>query len=107
MKLRGAPAKDSRWISRHGDTRRDVLRDDTAGSHDCILANGESAQKRRPGTDRSPSLHNRSLAGPVCLGLKFAVTAGGLRNAIVDERNPVTDEDSFFYFDSFADEGVA
>jgi len=107
MKLRGTPAKDSRWISRHRNAGQNILRDDTAGSHDCILANGESAQKRRPGTDRSPSLHNRSLAGPVCLGLKFAVTAGGLRNAIVDERNPVTDEDSFFYFDSFADEGVA
>src|SRR6188472_928562 len=98
MKLRGAPAKDSRWISRHGDTRRDVLRDDTAGSHDCILANRESAQKRCAGTDRSPSLHNRPLAGPVCLGLKFAVTAGGLRDAIVDERDAVADENSLFYF---------
>jgi len=49
----------------------------------------------------------RLLTFPVCLGLRLSGSRRGPRQPVIDEGNPVPDENLVFHRDPFANEGVA
>ena len=82
----------SRGIARHSRIRRDVFGDNTAGPNNGVFADSDAAQQRCARTDGSAALNQRSLAIPIFFGLEFSQGARCSWVAIIDKRDPVSDE---------------
>ena len=105
--LHPVPASSARGAARDGDARRDVAGDDRACPDDRALADPQAAEDDRARADRGAPLDDRRQELPVVVGLQGALVRRRARPLVVDEDDPVPDEDLVADLDTRADERVA
>ena len=98
--------KDFGRISGDRRARRDVSRDDAAGSDQSVFPDRDPTQKGSARTNGCAALHVRLLTFPVGLALGSSGGGGGAGTAVVDENYSVSDEDFGFDRDTLTNEGV-
>src|SRR5207342_1676817 len=103
----GSGRERARRVADHGGTGGDVPGHHRTGADRGPGPDPDAAEDRRPGADRGAALDHRRQQLPVGLALQLAVAVGRPRPLIVDERDPVADEDLVLDRDPVADEGVA
>jgi hypothetical protein len=84
-----------------------VSGDHGAGSHEGPRPDSHATKDDDAGTERSASLHHGSQEGPIVIRLGNAFVGRGAREPVVDEENPVTDDDLIFDLHAVANERVA
>src|SRR6266850_2195840 len=103
----GERAQEARRRARDDGVGGHVVGDDAAGADESLLADGHVGEDGGAGADGRASLHQCRLDLPVLLGLQMTVAGGGARIGVVDEGDPVADEDVVLDDDPLAHEGVA
>jgi len=81
--------------------------DHGAGSHESPRPDSHPAEDDDSGAERGAPFHHRSQEGPISVALGSAFVGGGAREPVVDEENPVTDENLILDLHAVANERVA
>jgi hypothetical protein len=100
-------AKGTRWRPYDNGVRRNVSRHHRPRADKGAYSNSDTAQDDGAGTYRRFVVDDRPLELPVFLGLQQPSAAGRARPSIIDEHDPVSNEDAVTDFHAPADEGVA
>ena len=80
--------------------------DYAASADNGVFADGDIAEDGGVGADGGPALDQGGDNGPVRFGLQVTRVRGGPGVFVIDEHNPVSDEDLIFNGHPFADKGV-
>jgi len=96
-----------RWIAGHNHIRGDILGNNASRADNGILTDRDSAQQGGTGTNGGAFFHQCRNTGPVLFRLQMSVFVGRPGIKIVGEGDIVADKYIVFYYDTFADEGVA
>ena len=91
----------------HDGAGGDVPCDHGACSYESSRPDSNASEDDDSGAERGAPLHHRSQERPIGIGLGSAFLGGGARKPVVDEENPVTDEDLVLDLNAVADERVA
>src|SRR5258708_4655794 len=77
----------------HDGIGSNVSCDDGTGSHKSPRPNSNATEDDDSGAERRAPFHHCSQQCPIIIALGSAFVGGGARGLVVDEENPVTDED--------------
>jgi hypothetical protein len=91
----------------HDRVGGNVSGDHGAGSYESPRPDSNAAEDDHSGAEGGTALDHGSQEGPIGIALGSAFFGRCARKLVVDEENPMTDEDLVFDFDAVADEGVA
>src|SRR5207247_726684 len=83
-----------------------ISRDDRAGSHESSRPDSNAAENDDSRAERGTPFHHRSQKSPVGVALWSAIFTRRARKPVVDEKDPVTDEDLILDLNPAADERV-
>src|SRR5262249_38862742 len=101
------PLSHSRRVAHDRRSRGHVLRHYGTRSDNGVRADCHAAHDSRAAANAGAVSYQRGNCLPIVIGLQAAVCGGGAGNFIVDEGNPVTNEDFIFNLDAFTDERMA
>src|SRR2546427_2577842 len=91
----------------HDGVGGNVSRDHRAGSHESSRPDSNAAEDDDSGAERGASLYHGSQEVPIGVALGSAFVGSGAGELVVDEENPVPDEDLVLDLNAVADERVA